>query len=200
MAEVCRTEHDNKAGSIFRINSKQDAMHMCSMPELLGKDYFEPKEDLRSDVNGFERLKSELARLRTFIDSSWPTNVPVCKEELAKAGWFYTGLRDRVQCPWCQGAVYNWEEGDTGFGEHKKHFPSCPFVRDNLQNECRRIDEEKREFNSKKVEELHWSKLPPVKAVLVLGYDLKLVESVVNKLMKRGIRSEYLLISVVNYK
>ena len=33
-----------------------------------------------------------------------------------------------MQCPWCEGGLYNWVEGDTAFVEHAKHFPSCPFV------------------------------------------------------------------------
>jgi len=49
--------------------------------------------------------------------------------ELARAGFFYTGAIDRVQCAFCQGFLRNWVDGDTPEGEHRRHFPDCPFVR-----------------------------------------------------------------------
>lgn len=73
-----------------------------------------------------DRYKQSQTRLDSYVD--WPDDIPVSINELVRAGWFYTGVGDRVKCPWCHGCVYNWEVGDTALGEHKRHFPSCVFI------------------------------------------------------------------------
>lgn len=84
------------------------------------------------DTRLLERYKHYDVRLASFASPSWPTDVPVSADELTRAGWYYTGVGDRVKCPWCQGCVYNWVEGDTGLGEHKRHFPQCEFVNQHI--------------------------------------------------------------------
>ncbi|XP_059202015.1 E3 ubiquitin-protein ligase XIAP [Centropristis striata] len=71
-------------------------------------------------------MKSEEARLQTF--SSWPSTAPVRPRDLAQAGLYYLGESDRVQCFCCGGMLGGWEAGDTGWGEHTKHFPYCFFI------------------------------------------------------------------------
>ena len=77
----------------------------------------------------FERLKDETVRLSTFHD--WPERAARIVEprELARAGLFYTGQSDRVQCAYCRGYLRNWVEGDRPADEHRKHFPDCSFMR-----------------------------------------------------------------------
>lgn len=65
-------------------------------------------------------------RLGTFSD--WPATAKVAATDLARAGFFYTGGTDRVQCAFCHGYLRNWVDGDTPDGEHRRHFPHCPFV------------------------------------------------------------------------
>lgn len=67
-------------------------------------------------------------RLESFV-GKWPPNHFIKPEELAEAGLYYTGPGDRCQCAWCKGGLLNWEVGDTALGEHQRHFPECPFVR-----------------------------------------------------------------------
>jgi len=76
----------------------------------------------------FQRLKVESARLATFYD--WPERVAsiVDPRELAKAGMFYTGQTDRVQCAFCRSFLRNWVEGDVPADEHRRLFPDCSFV------------------------------------------------------------------------
>ena len=69
----------------------------------------------------------EVTRLSTF--RNWPPSAPVTPSALARAGFFYTGKDDIVECFICQGQIRDFEYGDTAMGEHKKHFPRCPFVR-----------------------------------------------------------------------
>ena len=77
----------------------------------------------------FECLKDEAVRLSTFYD--WPeTAARIVKPcDLAKAGMFYTGQTDRVQCAFCRGCLRNWVQGDNPAEEHRKHFPDCSFIR-----------------------------------------------------------------------
>ena len=77
----------------------------------------------------FEHLTAESARLRTFYD--WPERAATIVEprELARAGMFYTGQADRVQCAFCRGYLRNWVQGDRPADEHRRHFPECSFVK-----------------------------------------------------------------------
>ncbi|KAK6171490.1 hypothetical protein SNE40_019668 [Patella caerulea] len=71
-------------------------------------------------------LLSEMARLQTF-KNSWPHCSP-SPNDLAKAGFSFTGSPDRVQCVFCNGILKNWQDVDIPMIEHRKHFPNCPFV------------------------------------------------------------------------
>lgn len=69
---------------------------------------------------------AESERLKTFND--WPTYAVVDKEELAKNGFIYLHVNDRVQCVFCRGVLSDWEQGDIVANEHKTHCPECPFA------------------------------------------------------------------------
>ncbi|XP_063819208.1 baculoviral IAP repeat-containing protein 7 [Pseudophryne corroboree] len=71
-------------------------------------------------------MRCEASRLRTF--SMWPGPSTLCHHDLARAGFFYLGPGDRVQCFCCGGVLRCWEPGDEPLAEHHKFFPSCPFV------------------------------------------------------------------------
>ncbi|XP_071177906.1 uncharacterized protein [Mytilus edulis] len=65
-------------------------------------------------------------RLESF--NSWPSAKPTPKN-LAAAGFFYSGQGDRVQCFYCAGIICQWDENDVPRKEHKRLFPSCPFIK-----------------------------------------------------------------------
>uniref|UniRef100_A0A3B3XSJ8 RING-type E3 ubiquitin transferase n=1 Tax=Poecilia mexicana TaxID=48701 RepID=A0A3B3XSJ8_9TELE len=65
-------------------------------------------------------------RLRTF--QNWPADAPVASGDLAKAGFFFLGSGDKVQCFCCGGVLRFWEQGDSPAVEHKRHFPTCSFI------------------------------------------------------------------------
>ncbi|XP_068118512.1 baculoviral IAP repeat-containing protein 7 isoform X2 [Hyperolius riggenbachi] len=71
-------------------------------------------------------MRRERRRLRTF--SVWPGPDTITPRQLARAGFFYLGPGDRVQCFCCGGVLRCWEPGDKPVAEHQKFFPSCPFV------------------------------------------------------------------------
>ncbi|XP_070534855.1 baculoviral IAP repeat-containing protein 7-like [Ptychodera flava] len=71
-------------------------------------------------------MASEEKRLLTFV--SWPKNSPVHPEDLAKAGFYFIGSDDTVQCFACRGTLGKWRDTDVPMSEHREHFPMCPFV------------------------------------------------------------------------
>ncbi|KFM03912.1 Baculoviral IAP repeat-containing protein 7-B [Aptenodytes forsteri] len=71
-------------------------------------------------------MRNEARRLRTF--RQWPGNSPVSARDLVKAGFFFVGPRDEVQCFCCGGVLKDWGPGDCPIAEHVKFFPSCKFI------------------------------------------------------------------------
>ncbi|KAJ0062054.1 hypothetical protein NL108_015266, partial [Boleophthalmus pectinirostris] len=52
----------------------------------------------------------------------------VTERSLARAGWFYTGVGDRVQCFRCSVTAEGWQPGDCPTEKHKQLSPSCSFI------------------------------------------------------------------------
>uniref|UniRef100_A0A250Y3H0 RING-type E3 ubiquitin transferase n=1 Tax=Castor canadensis TaxID=51338 RepID=A0A250Y3H0_CASCN len=71
-------------------------------------------------------LSCELYRMSTY--STFPSGVPVSERSLARAGFYYTGVNDKVKCFCCGLMLDNWKQGDSPIEKHKKLYPSCSFV------------------------------------------------------------------------
>ncbi|XP_048411190.1 baculoviral IAP repeat-containing protein 7-like isoform X2 [Stegostoma tigrinum] len=71
-------------------------------------------------------MEAEEVRLRTY--QNWPADIPIQPQQLAHAGFFYTGHRDNVKCFHCDGELRNWELGDNPWMEHAKWFPRCEYL------------------------------------------------------------------------
>ncbi|EGV95535.1 Baculoviral IAP repeat-containing protein 3 [Cricetulus griseus] len=69
----------------------------------------------------------ELYRLSTY--SAFPAGVPVSERSLARAGFYYTGVNDKVKCFCCGLMLDNWKQGDSPVEKHRQLYPSCSFVR-----------------------------------------------------------------------
>ncbi|XP_072305858.1 baculoviral IAP repeat-containing protein 7-like [Eucyclogobius newberryi] len=72
------------------------------------------------------RMRRERNRLQTF--HNWPSDAPVSSYDLAKAGFFFLGPGDKVQCFCCGGVLRCWVHGDSPVTEHNRHFPTCNFL------------------------------------------------------------------------
>uniref|UniRef100_A0A674A111 RING-type E3 ubiquitin transferase n=1 Tax=Salmo trutta TaxID=8032 RepID=A0A674A111_SALTR len=68
---------------------------------------------------------SELFRISTF--ALFPS-AAVTERTLARAGWFYTGVGDRVQCFRCNVTADGWQTGDCPTERHRQLSPSCVFI------------------------------------------------------------------------
>ncbi|XP_063868217.1 baculoviral IAP repeat-containing protein 2-like [Scylla paramamosain] len=82
-------------------------------------------------------FKSE--RLKTFFEPKvdgtcgfvkfWSAAADITPEELAKDGFYFLKKDDHCACIFCRRIIGAWE-GDTVRGEHQRHFPRCPFIRE----------------------------------------------------------------------
>ena len=77
-------------------------------------------------ANDDSQYKAERYRLETFL--TWPKADIVSPEILAKDGFIYLNLGDRVKCIFCNGVLRTWEPDNNPVEEHERHFPHCPFV------------------------------------------------------------------------
>ncbi|KAH3739600.1 death-associated inhibitor of apoptosis 1-like isoform X1 [Dreissena polymorpha] len=96
---------------------------------MMGDDSSEDEEpedyapDPREYYSHFYR---ESERLTTFHD--WPQWANVTKEDLAKNGFMYLHVSDRVQCVFCRASLGSFGPGDIVADEHRKYCPECPFA------------------------------------------------------------------------
>ena len=60
--------------------------------------------------------------------STFPAGVPVSERSLARAGFYYTGVNDKVKCFCCGLMLDNWKQGDNPIEKHKQLYPSCSFI------------------------------------------------------------------------
>lgn len=72
-------------------------------------------------------------RLQTF-NSNWPLDF-ISPEQLAQAGFYYLNIADQVKCAFCGGIIGQWEVNDQPLLEHRKFFPDCPIVQQEMQEE-----------------------------------------------------------------
>lgn len=80
-----------------------------------------------SDVSELKYdFSCELYRMSTF--STFPLNTPVSERSLARAGFYYTGVKDKVKCYSCGLMLDNWKKGDSAMDKHRQLYPSCSFV------------------------------------------------------------------------
>jgi hypothetical protein len=65
-------------------------------------------------------------RMRSFDD--WTLLLNQSKHSFAQAGFFYTGIRDRVECFYCGLKLAEWQPDDVPFIEHARYMLSCEFM------------------------------------------------------------------------
>ncbi|XP_078509152.1 baculoviral IAP repeat-containing protein 7-like [Lissotriton helveticus] len=93
---------------------------------LLGKTYENLQAGARHTDCTQEKMKRELNRLRSF--ERWPSASEAFRAELATAGLFYVGPKDRVQCFSCGGILKCRVFRASAMQEHRKCVPYCHFV------------------------------------------------------------------------
>nr|XP_054753928.1 baculoviral IAP repeat-containing protein 3-like [Lytechinus pictus] len=73
-----------------------------------------------------QNMRLEVKRLKTF--KTWSKSCPIRPPPLAKAGFFYLGIFDRVECFSCRVQVDDWKKGQTAMGRHEEENSQCKMV------------------------------------------------------------------------
>lgn len=66
-------------------------------------------------------------RMESFKE--WPSTMSQQPSDLAKAGFYYFGIKDMVKCFFCNGGLKNWDYNDDPFQDHVRWFPKCQYIR-----------------------------------------------------------------------
>ncbi|XP_066186950.1 baculoviral IAP repeat-containing protein 7 isoform X2 [Sylvia atricapilla] len=106
--------------SLQEIFDTVDGQFLSVLQGIVSEDTALPNEP------EYPEMVAEEMRLSTF--ENWPQNSIMHPEQLARAGFFYTGRGDVVRCFYCDGGVRSWSFGDDPWREHAKWYPECEFV------------------------------------------------------------------------
>lgn len=74
----------------------------------------------------FPNFQIEKERLSSFKE--WPKSMKQTPEQMADAGFFYTGKSDVVQCFCCGGSLRDWLSEDDPWTEHAINFSGCAYL------------------------------------------------------------------------
>lgn len=74
----------------------------------------------------FPEYALESNRLKSY--QTWSIFFEQKPPTLAKAGFYYKGFKDCVQCFFCSGCLYHWEPNQDPWIEHARYFPNCGFL------------------------------------------------------------------------
>nr|QEY08360.1 inhibitor of apoptosis [Phenacoccus solenopsis] len=104
---------------------------------VLRENYFEQENELdASRMKEFGILNHRIPKHSKYMTEesrvssyeSWPVPDVKTPQELSKAGFYYTGVEDKVRCYHCGGGLQKWKVSDDPWIEHAKWFPKCDFV------------------------------------------------------------------------
>ncbi|NXS04864.1 BIR7B protein, partial [Oxylabes madagascariensis] len=101
--------------SLQEIFDTVDGQFLSVLQGIVSEDTALPNEP------EYPEMVTEEMRLSTF--ENWPQNSNMHPEQLARAGFFYTGQGDVVRCFYCDGGVRSWSFGDDPWREHAKWYP-----------------------------------------------------------------------------
>ncbi|VDI68390.1 baculoviral IAP repeat-containing protein 2/3 [Mytilus galloprovincialis] len=78
------------------------------------------------DKAKYQKYVIRSKRLDSF--KHWPSYLTQTPEDMATAGFFFTGIEDHCRCFFCGGGLRNWEPGDQPWVEHARWYQNCVFV------------------------------------------------------------------------
>jgi hypothetical protein len=85
------------------------------------------KSITNSSIIPISDLKIYENRLKTFIN--WPLTF-ITPDKMAKAGFYYTGMQDKVRCVYCLHVFECWGKDDDPYMEHKFTSPQCQYFKE----------------------------------------------------------------------
>ncbi|XP_061192230.1 baculoviral IAP repeat-containing protein 3-like [Saccostrea echinata] len=97
-----------------------------------------PSVNHASEINSIHASRPQQAKYADYSQrgkriasyNNWPPTAKQNPENLADAGFFYTGQADSVRCFLCGTGLRNWDPEDEPWVEHARWAPECFFVKD----------------------------------------------------------------------
>ncbi|XP_065225489.1 baculoviral IAP repeat-containing protein 2-like [Planococcus citri] len=158
------------------------------------------------------KYMTEESRVASF--ETWPVSEIKAPIDLAKAGFYYTGVEDKVRCYHCGGGLQKWKITDDPWIEHAKWFSTCDYiylvkgkefvdeVKQTLAAKKEALDEDGNSANTRQSTSQQANRnislqniddntmqilmsSPPVLAVLELGLDMSRIKQVVRDRLER---------------
>ncbi|CAD6201365.1 GSCOCT00000168001.2-RA-CDS [Cotesia congregata] len=114
-------EDEFRPGASPDFRSGQTELQFPSTAKLGGQNLAQSKKPAHPEFVSYD------ARLKSF--ELWPKFMPQTKEQLADAGFYYTGTGDQTICFHCGGGLNDWEPKDDPWFQHAKWFKKCYYVR-----------------------------------------------------------------------
>ncbi|XP_017275162.1 E3 ubiquitin-protein ligase XIAP [Kryptolebias marmoratus] len=84
----------------------------------------EQERESSQNTNAHDWMESFEGRLGSFAG----LHHPVDHESLARAGFYSTGVGDKVKCFRCGGGLKGWQPEEDPWEEHAKFYPGCNFL------------------------------------------------------------------------
>lgn len=110
-----------------------ESFDVCGITQIRRKSKIE---------EGIKYPEHKLMQQRIKSFDTWPVGIKQRPQELAEAGFFYSGQSDITLCFSCGVRLSQWEPSDNAWVEHKKHATTdCDFLR--INHETVKINEEK---------------------------------------------------------
>ncbi|XP_033106383.1 uncharacterized protein LOC117108478 [Anneissia japonica] len=117
---------DTEQNKMFFIGpSPEQSAKVGSNVKYSDGNYYGEGAMLNESAARFPTLFEERDRLNTF--SGWP-HIKPDKKLLAKAGFFFQGSGDYVECFYCGLGLDAWEPNDDPFYEHAKYADECTWL------------------------------------------------------------------------
>ncbi|AAQ21613.1 iap-3 [Cryptophlebia leucotreta granulovirus] len=120
--EIMRWKEDDDPETEHRKWSPQ-----CSLFRGNGVDIPPQKEEEKLTGPAHDGYISHRSRLDSF--KTWPFSMTQKADDMAQAGFFYTGKGDRVICYYCDGKLSMWERDEDPWEEHARWYGSCAFLK-----------------------------------------------------------------------
>ena len=76
----------------------------------------------------YSKYRERLGSFYREFATEWPIGLQQKPDQLAEAGFVYSGMSDRVECFYCKITVHKWSVHDDPWEEHVKWSPKCGFL------------------------------------------------------------------------
>ncbi|CAF1065672.1 unnamed protein product [Rotaria sordida] len=93
--------------------------HLPKIINDIFNEKFEPTHPTMAEIS---------RREATFSNAAWSESSPNI-EDLVRAGFFFSGIKNTVTCFYCNGSLHKWGADDNPMIEHARWFSQCTYAK-----------------------------------------------------------------------